>query len=61
MKAAFSLSSSTVGEKPPGSVSGPRSQHAGPSVQSGTEPVGAVQYLERVAQLLGGLDVEGER
>ena len=25
------------------------------------EPVGAVQYLERVAQLLGGLDVEGER
>jgi pyruvate dehydrogenase E2 component (dihydrolipoamide acetyltransferase) len=25
------------------------------------EPVGAVGYLERVAQLLGGLDVEGER
>jgi pyruvate dehydrogenase E2 component (dihydrolipoamide acetyltransferase) len=25
------------------------------------EPVGAVQYLERVAQLLEGLDVEGER
>jgi 2-oxoglutarate dehydrogenase E2 component (dihydrolipoamide succinyltransferase) len=25
------------------------------------EPVGAVDYLERVAQLLGGLDVEGER
>ena len=26
-----------------------------------SEPVGAVQYLERVAQLLAGLDVEGER
>ncbi|MGB8197320.1 MAG: dihydrolipoamide acetyltransferase family protein [Acidimicrobiales bacterium] len=25
------------------------------------EPMGAVGYLERVAQLLGGLDVEGER
>jgi 2-oxoglutarate dehydrogenase E2 component (dihydrolipoamide succinyltransferase) len=25
------------------------------------EPVGAVEYLERVAQLLAGLDVEGER
>jgi hypothetical protein len=25
------------------------------------EPVGAVEYLERVGQLLSGLDVEGER
>jgi len=25
------------------------------------EPVGAVEYLERVGQLLAGLDVEGER
>jgi pyruvate/2-oxoglutarate dehydrogenase complex dihydrolipoamide acyltransferase (E2) component len=25
------------------------------------EPVGAAQYLERVGQLLAGLDVEGER
>jgi pyruvate/2-oxoglutarate dehydrogenase complex dihydrolipoamide acyltransferase (E2) component len=26
-----------------------------------SEPVGAAEYLERVGQLLGGLDVEGER
>jgi hypothetical protein len=45
--AAFSASSSGMGDAPEGSVAGAASQHEGPCVHVGLEPDGAVQYAPK--------------